>query len=270
MIYKYGGVAIMKTFVISSLKGGTGKTNTCNQLCAQLSSKGYKVLCIDADPQHNLTKSMVNETPTKGLMELLNNECTIEDVIQIPFPDDDNLKNISLLPCNYELFFFEKDGNKQKPMLLRDTMNKAFDEGKLNYDFIFIDTNPAINLISTSAFIYGENIIGVLDASIDSLEGFKYLESTIIKSVQENVNPSLKIFGVVINNNDRRTNFSTVMLKTVIRKYGDLLFDTMINPSVKNKESRAARIPLVSYAPKHDSSIQFEKLANEFIERIGE
>jgi len=240
------------------------------QISGYLSSMGYKVLCIDADPQHNLTKAMLDTTPTKGLMELLNGECIFNDVIYQPYKDDENLKNISLLPSNYELFFFEKDNNPNKPMILKTILNDAYNNGELDFDFVLIDTNPAINLINTSVFIYAENIIGVLDASLDSLEGFKYLETKIIQSVKAKINPALKIFGLIINNNDRRTNFSTVMMKTVIRKYGDLLFDTMINPSVKNKESRAARIPLVSYMPKHDSSIQFDKLTKEFIERIGE
>lgn len=251
-----------------NVKGGTGKTNVSFQMSGFLSSMGYKVLCIDADPQHNLTKSYINNTPNNGLMELLNGECSFEDIVMQPYKDNDTLKNIYLLPCNYDLFFFNNDNGNNKPNKLKTIMDKEYENGNLNYDIILIDTNPAINLINTNVFVYAENMIGVFDTSLDSLEGFRYLESKVIKPIQEKANPNLKLLGVVMNNNSRN-NFSMAMLKTVTRLYGDLVFDEIISISVKNKESRMYKIPLVTYCPKHTSFDQFKALTKEFLERLG-
>jgi chromosome partitioning protein len=252
-----------------NVKGGTGKTNVSFQISGFLSALGYKVLCIDADPQHNLTKSYINYTPDNGLMELLNDECSFTDIVIQPYKDNDVLSNIYLLPCNYDLFFFNNDNGNNKPNKLKTIMDAEYDKGNLNYDVILIDTNPAISLINTNVFVYADNIIGVLDTSLDSLEGFKYLETKVIKPIQEKVNPNLKLFGIVINNNSK-TNFSMAMLKTVTRLYGDLVFDEIISTSVKNKESRASKQPLVTYCPKHSSYTQFESLTKEFVERLGD
>lgn len=259
-----------KSFAFCNVKGGCGKTMSIFQLSGCLSAKGYKILCIDADPQHNLSKAFIDNTPDKGLVEVLNNECYFQEVIQQPYPDNEKLKNIYLLPCNYDLFFFENDGNNEKVLTLNRIMKQAEKDNLLDYDFIFIDTNPAINLISTNVLIYTDNIVSIFDSSLDSIEGFEFMEERIIKDIRKNINFDLKIFGVILNNNDRRTNFSMLMFKTITKKYGDTAFDTVISPSIKNKESRAARLPLIEYEPKHASTLQFLDLADEFIKRIGD
>ena len=259
----------MNSFAFCNVKGGVGKSNSAIQLSGFISELGYKVLCIDGDPQHNLTKAFLDTTPTKGLMELLCDECTFEETIQQPYPNSSKLKNIYLLPCNYDLFFFLDDKSPNQALKFKSIMDNAQRNNLLDYDFIFVDTNPAITLISTSILLYVKNIVGVFDSSLDSMEGFRFLESKIIKPIQESTNPDLKLFGVVLNNNDRRTNFSMEMIKSMVRLYGDAVFDTIISPSVKNKESRAMRLPLAEYDPKHNSSIQFSQLAKEFVQRVG-
>jgi chromosome partitioning protein len=265
------------TYIFCNVKGGVGKTNLLYQSAGVISSMGYSVLCVDGDPQHNLTKALIGKTPKLGLMELLYGECKFTDVILRPYPDSALLQNIYLLPCNYELFFFTNDEEEyehkntiKKPLLLKTIFDKAKIDGYMDYDFIFFDTNPSISLITTNILIYAKNIVGVFDASLDSIEGFQFLENRIVKPIQDKINHDLKLFGMIINNSDRRTTFSAAVLKTIIRLYGDLVFDESITPSTKNKQSRAARIPLIEYEPKHPSTLQFNALTLEFLKRIGE
>ena len=110
----------------------------------------------------------------------------------------------------------------------------------------------------------------LLDASTDSIEGFTFLENKIINPIREKANKELNVSGIILNNNDKRSNFSNAVLKTIIRLYGDKAFDTNILASIKHKESRASRLPIIEYDPKHDASKLYELLTNEFLERFGE
>lgn len=260
----------MVSIAFSNVKGGCGKTNSIINIAASLSKLNYKVLCIDVDPQHNLSKSFLDKTCENGLMEVLQGNCNIEDVIVTPYKNHETLGNIYLLPCNYNLFFFIEDGKFNKVLTLKNILDKARNENKLNYDFILLDTNPSISLISTSVLLYTNKIIGVLDSSLDSLEGFRYLERTIIKEVKEsNMNKELTMFGMILNNMDKRTNFSNTMIDSVRQIYGDILFNQIITSSVKFKESRASRLPLLEYDNKSSSNEQIMNLTKEIIERLG-
>lgn len=255
----------MNTYGFLNCKGGCGKTNVLYMLSSFLSERGYRVLCIDTDGQHNLSKAFLNKTSSKGLSNVLDGECSVKDVIVQPYPNIPSLKNIYLLPCNYELFFYVEDGQPNKVLKFKQTMGDINSE----YDFVFIDTNPSISLITTSVLLYIRNIVGVLDASLDSIEGFQFLEHNIIKEIQKEANKNLKIFGIIQNNHDRRTNFTQAMMDATEKLYKKYLFKTIITPSYVNKEARAARLPLVEYNPKHPSAIQFSDLTGEFLRRVG-
>lgn len=253
------------TYGFLNCKGGCGKTNVLYMMSSFLSERGYKVLCVDTDGQHNLSKAYLGKTPTKGLMNVLEGEYSVEDVIVQPYPNSEKLKNIYLLPCNYELYFFVDDGEKNKVLKFKQIMDKI----QTKYDFIFVDTNPSISLIMTSVLLYIENIIGVFDASLDAIEGFQFLEKRIVKDVQNSANKNLKIFGIIQNNHDRRTNFTRAMVELTEKLYKPYLFNTIITPSYVNKEARAARLPLAEYDPRHPSAIQFSDLTGEFLKRVG-
>lgn len=247
-----------------NVKGGVGKSMIVYQVSGYLSKLGYKVLCIDADPQHNLSNGYLNYTCKQGLMDLLDNKVKFKDVVITPYKDDEILTNIDLLPSNFDLFYF--DVNEKNYLKLKEIL----DNSNLQYDYVLIDTNPSINILTANVLSYVDYVIGVFDSSADSITGFQYLEKSIIKSVKESVNPKLDVLGIVLNNNDTRSKIGTMTMKTIVRLYGDKLFDNDISASVKTKESRTARFPLVSYEPKHKSAIQFENLTNEIIGRLGE
>jgi chromosome partitioning protein len=255
----------MRILSLCTVKGGVGKTMINYQVSGALSALNYKILCIDVDPQHNLSSAFLEEDYTNSLIDVLNDECTIKDVIIKPYPDDDILKNIDLIPCNYDLFYFDGDNASNKYLKLKQVLNNS----DLDYDFVLIDTNPAINILTANVLSCSDKVIGVLDNSLDSIKGFQYLENTIMKDIKESINPNLDVLGIVLNNSDSRSKIGTTTMKTIVRLYGDKLFDTDISASIKNKESRTAKQPLVVYEPKHKSTLQFINLTNEILERLG-
>lgn len=254
----------MKKVACVNIKGGTGKTTVLYQMSCVLSERGKKVLLVDCDPQHNLTKSFVKKSPTNGVYELLTGDVKLEDVILQPFANREELSNIYLIPCNYNLFLYEKDSTKT---------NQIFDLSKQigrlkNFDYILFDTNPSLSFILTSVLTATEDIVSVFDASADSLDGFLFLERQLIKDIQSTVNKDLKVKGIIFNNHDRRTNFSSNMISAVKQVYGDLVFDTIITPSYRNKESRIECDPMITFDRRHQSTLQWIDLASEFEKRM--
>ena len=251
--------------LFANIKGGTGKSMCVYQISSCLSMLNYKVLCIDVDPQHNLSNAFLECDYKYSLVDALNNTCSLKEIIIKPYPEDDILNNIDLIPCNYDLFYFDGDNSKDKYLKLK----QLIDNSNLDYDFILIDTNPAINILTANVLSCADNIIGVFDNSLDSIKGFQYLEDTIMKDIKESINPNLEVLGIVLNNSDFRSKIGTATMKTIVRLYGDKLFDSDISASIKNKESRTAKQPLVVYEPKHKSTLQFISLTNEILERLG-
>lgn len=250
----------MQKVLLGTVKGGTGKTNTAYQLSACLSERGYRVINIDCDAQNNLTKAMLGKAPDEGLFDVLCNKCNITDVVYTPYEDIDKLKNIDIIPCNYNLFNY-KEG-KSTILLEKLKPIESF------YDICIIDTNPSLSAILTNAIVACNYVLGVLDASLDSVEGFEFLKNNIIDEIKETINPNLKIIGILLNNNNRNTQFSSELLQVVNKKYKDLMFKSMITPSTIHKESRAARLPLVEYCPRHQATLQLNDLTIELIKRL--
>jgi chromosome partitioning protein len=235
---------------------------TVFQLAGFLSDRGYKVLCVDLDPQGNLTRAFLGQKPDTGMYELLSGEVTFKDIVKQPYPDNNKLKNIYLLPTTYDLFYF-KEGT-YAPMHLKDELSKY--DGA--YDFVLIDTNPSISFTTLNALIYANFIFGVLDASLDSIDGFQYLTEEIVEQIREHVSKDLKIIGVLLNENDRRKNITKEILKVMQNVYNKLLFDTYISVSAKAEESRVAKLPIIEYDPRGIATDQYAALTTELIKRL--
>ena len=246
----------------NNVKGGSGKTMTTFQLAGTLSDRGYKVLCVDLDPQGNLTRAFLPVKPGIGMYELLSGEAKFEDIVKQPYPDNNKLKNIYLLPTTYDLFYF-KEG-EYTPLHLKEELSKHDSV----YDFVLIDTNPSISFTTLNALIYANFIFGVLDASLDSIDGFQYLTEEIVEQIKEHVSKDLKIIGVLLNENDKRKNISKEILKIMKEVYGKLMFDTYISVSAKAEESRVAKLPIIEYDPRGVATDQYTTLTQELIKRL--
>lgn len=257
----------MKITNFTSLKGGVGKSMIVYNLSGCLADRGFKVLCIDGDPQHNLSKAMLGIKPNYGLYELLRNEVSLKDVVLSPYKDSDNkiLRNIDLLPCNYNLYLYEKDStNPNQIFEMKERL------ASLNgYDYILIDTNPALSFVLTSIYTYSHNYIGVFDMSKDAMDGFEFLEDSIINNIKKNVNQDLQFKGIILNHKtNRKISYNDQLVRAVKNKYNKMVFDVIISESVANKESRVVNFPMISYNSRHQSTLQYCDLTSEFIKRL--
>lgn len=243
-----------------NIKGGVGKTSITFQIAGMLSDRGKRVLCVDCDAQNNLTKSFFKEIPDTTLYDVLFNDVDIKEAIYTPY-ETEKLNNLDVIPSSYQLFNYIKGD----PLILQKKLSSI----ESYYDFCLIDVNPSVSLILTSVLCCLNYIVGVLDLSVDSINGFEFLKNDLIDENIQRINPNLKILGILINNINKNTIFANDLLKHCKNKYKNLLFNTYINNSIINKESRAIMKPLIEYDIKHPCTVAFSELTSEILKRTG-
>lgn len=248
----------------SNNKGGCGKTMCLFQTSGLLSTWNYKVLCVDFDPQGNLTSAFTSKEIDVGANELLLGQVSPleKGLIIKPYPNDVLLKNIYLLPTTRELNFLDRSRDKNQRIDIKNILGKI----DKDFDLVLIDTSPSVNLVNALAYYYVDYIIGVLDNSNDSKDGFDYVYKTLITETQK-LNPKLDILGIVANNN-KKSNFSKTLNDVFKIRYGKYMFDTVIDNGIKAVESRAIKLPLIEYAPSEKLTNQFAHLSAEIVKRL--
>ena len=249
-----------KVISISNQKGGVGKTTTTGALAAGLKIKGYKVLCVDLDPQSNLSFSSGAETedcPT--IYEVLKGEAKTSFTIQ-KMPSFDIITS-NILLSGIELEFTQTG----REYLLREALSTVKDK----YDFIFIDTPPALSILTVNAFTASDFIIIPMLADIFSLQGIAQLSETI-ERVKKYCNPNLKIEVIVLTKFNKRTILSREIKCTaelIAKQLGTCIFETTIRSSVAIMEAQTNQQEMFSYAPKNSAVKDYKDFVNELIER---
>jgi chromosome partitioning protein len=249
-----------KVISISNQKGGVGKTTTTGALAAGFKIKGYKVLCIDLDPQSNLSFSSGAETedcPT--IYEVLKDEAKAFFSIQKMHSFD--IISSSILLSGLDLEFTHTG----REYLLKEAISTIKDK----YDFIFIDTPPALNILTVNAFTASDYIIIPMNADIFSLKGIAQLFETI-ERVKRYCNPDLKVEGIVLTKFNKRTILSKEIKGTtelIAGQLGTKLFNTTIRSSVAIMEAQTTQQEIFSYAPNNTAVQDYKDFVDELIER---
>lgn len=261
----------MISLCLANIKGGVGKSTTCFNLSGVLAEAGYNVLCVDIDPQGNLSDNFFGtEEPNNsrvGLNELIKGEADLSQALRQPYPDHPFLKNIWVITADVELFYitdnypeFETEYVFKLKQVLKDVEDR--------FDYCILDTNPSPSLLTNSmGYCYADFIIGVFDISMHSVKGFEYLRK-IISDIQKVVNPNLQLLGIIVNSTDRRTNFSNAIVETINKLYNKLVFPTYITLSTRVKESAIDKIPISVYDPSGIPRIQYASLVSDILKRI--
>lgn len=249
----------------NNVRGGAGKTMTIFQLCSTLSDRGYKVLCIDFDPQGSLTRALLGNRPEEGMFEFINGEIGVKEILKQPYPDVEKLRNIYLLPTTRDLFYFKEDRNSTFTPL---DLNKKMGNFDKDYDFVLIDTNPSVSLHTLAALIYSDYIFGVMNADLDSIDGFDYTVNEVMESIKSILKKELHIIGILLNDNDKRKRINNDLYDVMKKKYGKLLFDTVIPNAVKTEESRVASLPILEYDPRGAATDKYIQLTSELLRRL--
>ena len=243
-------------------KGGVGKTTSTVSLGAALAGYGRRVLLVDFDPQGALSISLgfnPNEMELTVYNLLTQNDCHVGDVII-----GTDVDNLDLLPSNIDLSAAELQlvSEVGREYALQRALAPIIDE----YDVILIDCQPSLGLLTLNALTAANDVIVPMECEYFALRGVALLKDTIDK-VASRLNPNLRIMGVLATMYDPRTLHSREVLSTVEQAFGDLVFQTTINRTIKFPDAAVAGEPITSFAPGSSGAEAYEQLAREVLAR---
>ena len=247
-----------KTVAIVNQKGGVGKTTTCVNLAAALTEAGKKVLMVDFDPQANSTSGMgVDKTVSKGVYNVI-----IEDV-----PTTDALvhtKYGDVLPSNTALAGagIELIGMERREFLLKEAIGQVKD----NYDFVFIDCPPSLELLTLNALCAADTILVPVQGEYFALEGLSDLMNTV-RIVRRSLNPRLNLEGVLLTMFDGRTNLALQVAEEVKHYFPGKVYSTVIPRNVRLSEAPSHGRPITAYARSSRGAEAYKALAKEFLSK---
>ncbi len=249
-----------KIISISNQKGGVGKTTTANALAVNLKEKGYKVLAVDLDPQGNLSFSAGADTDLSAtIYDVLKGELKTQYAIQ-------RGTVIDIIPSNILLSSIELEfTGAQREFLLRNALKPLVPL----YDYILIDTPPALGILTVNAFTASDYVLVPMLSDIFSLQGITQLEETIDR-VRMQCNPDIQILGLLLTRHNPRTRFSREITGTVHMISSDLnipVFDTFIRESVALREAQSLQRSILDYAPNCNAVIDYKTFTDELLEK---
>lgn len=247
-------------------KGGTGKTTTCENLGVGLAMEGKKVLVVDTDPQASLTISLGYPVPDdlsptlSDMMGKIISEQPIapgEGILHHP-------EGIDLMPANIELSGMEV--SLVNTMSREKVLKQYLDTVKSNYDFVLLDCMPSLGMLTVNALAAADNVLIPVQAAYLPAKGLEQLLQTISK-VRRQINPKLKIEGILLTMVDSRTNYAKDISSIIRESYGGKLkvYKTDIPRSVRAEEISAAGTSIFKHDPKGKVAEAYRVLTKEVL-----
>ncbi len=249
-----------KIIAVANQKGGVGKTTTSVNLTAALKALGKRVLLVDGDPQGNASTGMgVSKSTRPNTYDMLINSKTAEEcVIHTEYGD--------VIPASKELAAssVELIGADNREYVMRNALMALFSD----YDYIFIDCPPSLELLTVNALVAADSVLIPMQCEYYALEGIADLV-TSIKMCKKRLNKRLDIEGIVLTMYDARANLTTQVEAELRRYLEGKVYDTVIPRSVRLSEAPSHGIPGISYDRFNKGSKAYVELAKEFIARTN-
>jgi chromosome partitioning protein len=249
--------SLQRVIVFANQKGGVAKTTTTLNLAVAFKEQGFRVLVIDLDPQGNLTMSqgMNPDSIERSMFDVLVHRLPISEIIH-PAEIDVAVSSIDL--AGAELALSSMIGRER-------ALEKSLLEVRDKYDFIMIDTPPSLGLLTINAFVAATGVIVPVQCEYLSLRGLVQLENTLAM-VRENLNPDVKIEGILPTMFDRRTLHSREAVEILEENFGDLVFKTRIRKTVRYAEAPVKGSSVLKYDPSGTAAEAYRDLAKEVLD----
>ena len=246
----------VQVIALANQKGGVAKTTTTLNLGVALAEQGLRVLCIDLDPQGNLTMSqgLNPDTIERSMFDVLVHRLPMGEVI-VTREVDIAVASIDLAGADMALS--AQIGRER-------TLQKALEAVKDGYDYVLIDTPPSLGLLTVNAFVAATGVIVPVQTEYLSLRGLVQLENTL-QMVRDNLNPAVAIIGILPTMYDRRVTHSREADEILREHFGDLVYSTRIRKTIRYAEAPVRGSSIIAYEPDGEAAELYRDLAKEVL-----
>jgi chromosome partitioning protein len=245
-----------EVIAFANQKGGVAKTTTTLNLAVAFAESGKRVLCIDLDPQGNLTMSqgIDPDKVEKSLYDVLVHDMPISEII-VKREIDIAVASIDL--AGAEIAMSTKIGRER-------SLEKALKEVAGDYDFVCIDTPPSLGLLTINALTAANKVIVPVQCEYLSMRGLVQLQNTL-RMIQENLNPDVRIEGILPTMLDTRTVHAKEAVEILEENFGDLVFRSRIKKAIKFAEAPVKGASVLKYDPESNAAGYYRELAKEVL-----
>jgi chromosome partitioning protein len=247
-----------RVIAIANQKGGVGKSTTAVSLGAALADLGFRVLVVDLDPQGNASTGMGirHEARDVTVYDVVVGDAALLDAV-IPTP----VPRLSALPSTIDLAGAEIELVSQ--FSRENRLKRSLEPVRQgHFDFVFLDCPPSLGLLTINALTAAEELIVPIQCEYYALEGLGQLLRNV-SLVQQNINPGLRLTGIVMTMFDPRTKLSEQVVEEVRRFFGELMYDVVIPRTVRLSEAPGYGQPITVYDPKSKGAESYRALARE-------
>jgi chromosome partitioning protein len=247
---------LVRVIALANQKGGVAKTTTTLNLAVALKEKGMKILCVDLDPQGNLTMSqgLNPDEIDRSMYDVLVHKLPIEQVIH---EREIDLAVSSIDLAGAELALSSMIGRER-------ALEKALVSVREHYDYILFDTPPSLGLLTINAFTASDGVIVPVQTEYLALRGLVQLENTLAM-VRENLNPNVQIMGILPTMYDKRLLNSKEAVDILVENFGELVYETRIRKLVRYAEAPVKGQSVLAYDPTGEAAKMYRDLAKEVL-----